>query len=184
MNKRIIVALGLFFGVLLSGVEYPLTSEFISFDGQQVAIPWSLSPQQAQRQGFRRLGKHYDKPDYYALTAGDRGEIHFFFSKKNNALAFCIINDNKKNNGHNAKKRFLAVLESNMKLYDTSLVILPEVTTRVSKVIYFAIVRPGKVTLIFSFGGVGSYIISQIRVYNPAFFPADEDFVKNHYRKM
>ena len=165
-------------------LSLPDRAEFTDFDGKKLTIPWSLTPQRAYAQGFRRLHRDFEKGNYNVYTAGAEGHFHLYFTRSGGKLAFCVINDTAKSKSVK-QERYIAVLKANAaSLNNVRMIALPEQVTRVSKFMYISLVQPNKMTLILSFGVIGNYLISQIRVYNPALFPADEEYVRKNYTTL
>lgn len=159
--------------------------EFMDFDGKKVRISWSLTPQQAQSQGFH----YYDNLSKYSYRTYTTGSFHLCFDRKSDTLAFCIINDTVRDKKEKAD-RHSAALHANVEfLKNVRLDNLPRRVGRVSghvvsDQVASYVIRVPDTVLIFSFGRIGTFLISQIRVYNPAIFPADEAYVRKNYVDM
>ena len=168
-------------GALLLGIEIPKTTEFIDFDGRKITISWTLTPQQAQSQGFHHE-KLFDARKSKKYSYYSTGFFSLIFDRESHVLLYCVLRDPCENENR-VKKRNIAALEANARAHQ-SRILIPTLleSTKVSAFTHAAVIRPYSELLIFSFGFAGTHLTSVIRVYNPAFFPADEGFIKINYK--
>lgn len=169
----------------LIAAEVPRATKFIGFDDEKMTIVWTTTPQEAQRLGFRRF-PDLDKTDYYVYTARG-GTFHLFFKRKNNVLAYCIVNDPVKDKIQPAKRlsaAFAANITANLKNENVFKIEFPDLKGDNYLYNYSALVHQGNMTLVFFLGVIGNSTLTQIRVYNPAVFPPTVDFVRNNYKNM
>ena len=167
--------------LILKNIALPAVSKFASWDGTEGVVNWKISISQIEFDGYS-FASYRNKPGFVCYS---NGSTFCYFSQKTGELAWVVFNDIGKDPMGRAQKMIDVQCEFLQKYYgQVELVNLPTRTGKLHHLTYWAYIVPFKGTFIGSCGATGRAMVHQLRVLNPAYFPTDEEYIREIYGKL